>query len=106
MRLGPPPGHKHLDRRRGTRFSRGLWRRVGSAGTGEGGPRISVLVFLFRHRYRDPGRPDRLAIAADTNGRVVDRGRNKQVDALQSNQLRLVSITSVPKVIDASGYGN
>src|SRR5712671_486430 len=106
MRLGPPPDHKYLDRRGRAEFSGGLWRRVGNAGAPEGGARISVLVFLFRHRYRDPGRPDRLAIAADANKRFVDRGRNKQVDALQSNQLWLVSVASVPKVIDASGYGN
>src|SRR6266404_9429148 len=67
MRLGPPPDHKYLDRRGGARFSGGLWRRVGSAGAAEGGTRISLLVFLFRHRYRDPGRPYRLAIAADPN---------------------------------------
>src|SRR5216683_6906541 len=106
MRLGPPPDHKHLDRRGGTQFPGGLWRRVGSAGAAEGGARISLLVFLFRHRYRDPGRPYRLAIAADPNKRVLDCGRNKQVDALQSNQLWLVSVASVPKVIDASGHGN
>jgi acetoacetate decarboxylase len=34
----------------------------------------------------------------------VNCGRNKQVDALQSNQLRLVSVALVLKVIDASGY--
>src|SRR5712671_5021005 len=65
MRPGPPPEHKHLDRRGGTQFSGGLWRRAGSAGTAEGGTRISILVFLFRHRYGNPGGPDRLAIAAD-----------------------------------------
>src|SRR6266852_3878121 len=99
MRLGPPPDHKYLDRRGGARFSGGLWRRVGSAGAAEGGARISVLVFLFRHRYRDPGRPYRLAIAADANKRVRDCGRNEQVDALQSNQLCLVSVASLPKVM-------
>src|SRR5216684_1154484 len=106
MRLGPPPDHKHLDRRGGAQFSGSLWRRVGSAGAAEGGARISILVFLFRHRYRDPGRPDRLAIAAGANKRVLDCGRNKQVDALRSNQLRLVSVASVPKVIDVPGHGN
>src|SRR5216683_5479469 len=98
MRLGPPPDHKHLDRRGGTQFPGGLWRRVGSAGAAEGGARISVLVFPFRHRYRDPGRPDRLAIAVDANKRVMDRGRNKQVDALQSNQLWLVSVASLTQL--------
>src|SRR6266404_3742604 len=106
MRLGPPSDHKHLDRRGGAQFSGSLWRRVGSAGAAEGGARLSILVFLFRHRYRDPGRPDRLAIAADANKRVLDCGRNRQVDALRSNQLWLVSVASVPEVIDASGYGN
>src|ERR1700676_360050 len=60
MRLRPPPDHKHLDRRGGAQLSGGLWRRVGGAGAAEGGARLSILVFLFRHRYRDPGRPDRL----------------------------------------------
>src|ERR1700730_8274476 len=106
MRRGPPPDHKHLDRRGGAQFSGGLWRRAGIAGATEGGARISVLVFLFRHRYRDPGRPDRLAIAADDNKRVLDCGRNKQVDTLQSNQLWLVSVASVSKATDASGHGN
>src|SRR5712692_453038 len=98
MRLGPPPDYKYLDRRGGAQFSGGLWRRVGSAGAAEGGARISVLVFLFRHRYRDPGRPYRLASAADPNKRVLACGRNKQVDALQSNQLRLVPVASLPKM--------
>src|ERR1700730_2655106 len=106
MCLGPPPDHKHLDRGRGARFSGGLWRRVGSAGAAEGGARISLLVFLFRHRYRDPGGPDRLQSRLMPTSAVVDDGRNKQVGALQSNQLLLISVVSVPKVIDASGYGN
>src|SRR5882724_12441293 len=105
MRLGPPPDHKYLDRRGGARFSGGLWRRDGSAGAAQGGARISVLVFLFRHRYRDPGRPYHLAIAADPNKRVLVCGRNKQVDAFQSNQSRLVSVASVTES-DASGHGN
>jgi hypothetical protein len=57
------------------------------------------LVLLFRHRYRDPGRPDRLAIASDANKRVLDFGRNEQVDAFQSNQLWLVLVASLPKVM-------
>src|ERR1700692_2153971 len=99
MRLGPPPDHKHLDRRGGAQFSGGLWRRVGSAGAAEGGARISVLVFPFRDCYRDPARPVRLAIVADPNKRVLDCGRNKQVDALRSNLLWLISVTSLPKVM-------
>src|ERR1700720_2828653 len=105
MRLGPPPDHKHLARRGGAQFSGSLWRRVGNAGAAEGGARISILVFLFRDRYRDLGRPDRLTIAVNANKRVLDCGRNKQVDAVQSNQLWLASLTSLPKV-NASGHGN
>src|ERR1700730_14255341 len=69
MCLGPPPDHKHLDRGRGARFSGGLWRRVGSVGAAEGGARISILVFLLRHRYRDTGRLDGLAIVAGQQAR-------------------------------------
>src|SRR6476661_610954 len=97
MRLGPPPDHKYLDRRGGAQLPRGLWRRAGCAGAAEGGTRISLLIFLFRHRYRDPGRLDRLAIA--TEKRVLSCGRNRQVEALQSNQLWLVSVSSLPKVM-------
>src|SRR6202051_2453337 len=99
MRLGRPPDHKHLGRRGGSQLFGTLWRRAGSAGAAEGGPGISILVFLFRDRYRDPGRPDRLAIVADPNQRVLDWGKNKQVDALRSNQLWLVSVASLPKVM-------
>src|SRR6266567_407012 len=105
MRLGPPAGHKHLGRGGGAQFSGSLRRGAGSAGATEGGARISLLVFLFRHRCRDPGGPYRLAIAADPNKRVLVCGRNKQVDAFQSNQLWLASVASVPKS-DASGHGN
>src|SRR5439155_20815013 len=37
---------------------------------------------------------------------VLDCGRNKQVDALRSNQLWPVSVASLPKATDASGHGN
>ena len=50
-------------------------------------------------------RPDRLVIVADANRRVLHCGRNKQVGALQSNQLRLVSIDFLPKVMNR-GNGN
>jgi hypothetical protein len=67
-----PPDHKYLGRRGGTQFSRGLWRRAGSAGAAQGGARISVLAFLFRHRYRDPGRPYRLANAGRCQQACLD----------------------------------
>jgi hypothetical protein len=38
------------------------------------------------------------ATAADANWRVLDCGRDKQVDAFQSNQLWLVSVAFMPKV--------
>jgi len=61
------------------------------------GARISILVFLFRDRYRDPGRLGRLQSRLMPTNALWNRGRNKQVDALQSNQLWLVSVASVPK---------
>src|SRR5882757_2118393 len=106
MRLGPPSDHKHLDRRGGAQFSGGLWRRVGSAGAAEGGARISILVFLFRHRYRDPGRPDRPQWRLmPTNALRIAAGINKSTHVNQIN-CGWFSVVSVPKVIDASGYGN
>jgi hypothetical protein len=35
-------------------------------------------------------------IASDANEQVADYGRNRQVDAVQSNQLRPVSVASLP----------
>src|SRR5258708_3322262 len=75
-----------VDGRGGAQFCGGLWRRVGSAGAAEGGARISILVFLFRHRYRDPGKPDRLAISVDANKRVwFAAGINKSTHFNQIN---------------------
>src|SRR5260370_4465377 len=86
MRLGPPRDDKHLDRRGGTQFSGGLWRRVGSAGAAEGGTRISILVFLFRHRYRDLGRPDRLqSRLMPTSALWIAAGINKSTHFNQIN---------------------
>ena len=50
--------------------------------------------FSYSVKSCDPGRSDRLAIAA-ANTHVRDCGRNRQVDALRSNQLRLLSVASV-----------
>src|SRR5882672_1410244 len=59
MHLGPPLRYQHLDRRGGAQVSGGLWRRAGGTWAAKSGAWVSVLVFLFRQCYRDPGRLNR-----------------------------------------------